>query len=274
MIDLTAIVLTFNEECNIGDCLESLKDLASRIIVVDSFSTDKTQEICKNFGVDFFQHEFVNQAQQFEYALKNFNISTKWVIRLDADERLTLKSKNEIESLCSLHNNDDVNGLVLRFKLFFLGKYLKHGGTYPVRKMVVFKYGFAEIERKNMDEHIVLLSGKSVECKEDCLHHDCKTIFDWIEKHNKYSNREVSDFFSNKQTQLDLLDTKAKRKNKIKNNFYYKLPPGFRAWAYYIFRYYFRFGFLDGKPGKYYAFLQAYWYRYLVDIKLFERRIK
>lgn len=273
MCDLTAIVLTYNEENNLPECLKSLSGLAQRIIVIDSFSTDSTKEIALSFGADFYQHTFVNQAQQFDYALKNIEIKTKWIIRLDADERLTEKSRKEIENLCSIHENDDVNGLVLRFKLFFLGKYLKHGGAYPVRKMVVFKNGFAEIEQKNMDEHIVLLSGKSIVCKEDCLHHDCKSITDWVEKHNKYADRELMDFLSNTKINHKQLDSNAKSKNRIKNNFYYKMPLGFRAWLYYIFRFYFKFGFLDGRPGKYYAFLQAYWYRFLVDIKIYENRI-
>lgn len=274
MIDLTAIVLTYNEENNLPECLNSLKDLVRRIIVVDSFSTDKTKDIALSFGADFYQHEFVNQAQQFDYALKNIEITTKWIIRLDADERLTEESRKEIEEQCCLHENDDVNGLVLRFKLFFLGKYLKHGGTYPVKKMVVFKKGFAEIEQKNMDEHIVLLSGKSTICKKDCLHHDCKSITDWVAKHNKYADRESIDYLSNRSADHARLDSTAKNKNKIKSNFYYKLPLGFRAWIYYIYRFYFRLGFLDGRPGKYYAFLQAYWYRFLVDIKIYENKIK
>lgn len=274
MIDLTAIVLTYNEENNLPECLNSLKKLVRRIIVVDSFSTDKTKDIALFFGADFYQHEFVNQAKQFDYALKNIEITTKWIIRLDADERLTEESKKEIEELCLLHENDDVNGLVLRFKFFFLGKYLKHGGAYPVHKLVVFKKGFAEIEQKNMDEHIVLLSGKSVVCKKDCLHHDSKSITDWVTKHNKYSDRELIDYLSNRSADHTKLDYTAKKKNKIKNQVYYKLPLGFRAWIYYLYRFYFRLGFLDGRPGKYYAFLQAYWYRFLVDIKIYESKIK
>lgn len=273
MIDITAIVLTYNEENNLYDCLKSMEGLVKRIVVVDSFSTDRTKEIALSFGADFYQHEFVNQAQQFDYALKNIKTSTKWIIRLDADERLTKDSKKEIEELCCLHENDDVNGLVLRFKLFFLGKYLKHGGTYPVKKMVVFKNGCAEIEQKNMDEHIVLLSGRSVVCKKDCLHHDCKSITDWVAKHNKYADRELLDYLSNDTKNHDQLDSTARKKNKIKHGFYYKLPLGIRAWLYYIFRFYFKLGFLDGRPGRYYAFLQAYWYRFLVDIKIYENKI-
>ena len=138
MLSLTAIILTLNEENNIEECINSIKLIASRIVVVDSYSTDGTESICKRLGVDFYQHEFVNHAKQFDYALKNTNINTKWVIRIDADERLTPESANEILELCNQHQNDEVNGLVLRFKYFFLGKFLKHGGVYPFLKLSVF----------------------------------------------------------------------------------------------------------------------------------------
>ena len=271
--DITAIVLTYNEEKNISDCLESLRPLVKRIIVVDSFSTDGTKAICHSFGAEFYEHVFETHSKQFEYGLSNFNIKTKWVIRLDADERLTEESRNELELLCKQHSDDDVNGIVLRFKLFFLGKYLKHGGVYPVKKMQVFKYGTAHIEMKEMDEHIVLDKGTSIDCKQDCLHHDCKSIFDWVEKHNKYSTKEANDYLSNNIGNINLLDHNAKKKAKNKRLFY-KLKPGWRARIYHLYRYIFKGGFLDGKQGKYYAFLQAYWYRYLVDIKIYEAKEK
>lgn len=272
MIDLTAIVLTYNEELNLEECLSSISKLASRIVVVDSFSTDNTKVIADKYGADFYKHPFENYAKQFDYALKNTNITTKWVLRIDADERLTKESSAEIEKLCLEHENDDVNGLVLRFKYYFLGKYLKHGGCYPFLKLCVFKKEKGYIEQKNMDEHIVLSEGKSIFCKEDCLHHDFKSVSLWIEKHNKYASREMLDYFDfyRKKRDYSNLDKKSASKNKSKANLYYKLPMGFRAKLYFIYRYYLKLGFLDGKPGKFYAFLHAYWYRYLVDIKIYE----
>ena len=124
-----------------------------------------------------------------------------------------------------------------------------------------------------MDEHIVLFEGRSVEAKEDCEHHDYKDLTYFIDKHNWYASREVKDYIQNTVTGQESgkeLNRKAGIKRFIKFRIYYKLPMGVRAHLYYIYRYYIKLGFLDGKEGKIYAFLQAYWYRYLVDAKIYE----
>ena len=273
MTDLTAIILTKNEELNIANCILSIKDLAKRILVIDSFSTDKTVEIAESLGVEVHQHEFVNYSKQFLYGLNSFDIDTTWVLRIDADERLTDASRTEIEQLCEEHMKTDVNGIILRFEVTFLGKKLRHGGIYPFRKLLVFKYGIGTIEDRNMDEHIVLSQGRTVEVKYDSEHHDYKDLTYWTNKHNWYASREVLDYIQNTKTHQESgkeLNAKAGIKRFIKFHFYYKLPMGMRAHLYYIYRYYFKLGFLDGKEGKIYAFLQAYWYRYLVDAKIYE----
>ncbi|MGH2097443.1 glycosyltransferase family 2 protein [Aerococcus urinaeequi] len=273
MADLTTIILTYNEEKNIEACIESVKSISKRIIVLDSYSTDKTIEIAKSLGAEIYSRRFVSQANQFRYALDNFQITTKWVMKFDADERLTTESSNEIEDICNNNMETDINGIVLRFEVNFLGKKLRHGGIYPFRKLVVFKNGLGKIENKKMDEHIVIKEGKSVEAKLDSLHEDYKDLTTWIDKHNKYSSREVLDYSEQQITNSDseLLDNKAKMKRFLKYKLYYKLPMGLRARLYYYYRYYLLLGFLDGKEGQIFAFLQAYWYRYLVDAKIFEK---
>lgn len=275
MADLTTIILTYNEEKNIQACIESVKSISKRIIVLDSYSNDKTMEIAKKMGADTYSRKFVSQSDQFRYALDNLQISTKWVMKFDADERLTIESSKEIDDICNNNMETDINGIVLRFEVNFLGKKLKHGGIYPFRKLVVFKNGQGKIENKKMDEHIVIKEGKSVEAKFDSLHEDYKDLTTWIDKHNKYSSREVLDYSEQQITNSDsvLLDNKAKIKRFLKYKLYYKLPMGLRARLYYYYRYYLLLGFLDGKEGQIFAFLQAYWYRYLVDAKMYEKRI-
>lgn len=273
MADLTAIILTKNEEKNIEECIRSIKGLAERIVVIDSFSTDLTTEIARGLGAEVYEHTFENYAKQFLYGMEIARITTKWVLRIDADERLTPTGAEELENLCRQNGDTDVNGIILRFKVNFMGKDLYHGGIYPFRKLLVFKYGKGSIEKRNMDEHIILFEGKSIEMREDCVHHDYKDLTRWIEKHNWYASREVMDYYQFKEDMADgeKLDKKAKWKRKIKFKVYYKLPMGFRAHLYYWYRYYVKRGFLDGKEGKIYAFMQAYWYRYLVDAKIYER---
>lgn len=275
MVDLTAIILTKNEEKNIYECIASIKNLAKRIIVVDSGSTDHTVDIARAEGAQIYEHEFINYSKQFSYALKQ-NIETKWVLRIDADERITEKAAEEIERLCIENENTNVNGLIIRLEVVFMGKRLRHGGIYPIRVLRIFKYGIGNIEEREMDEHIVLTEGKTLEIKQDCIHHDFKNLTYWINKHNLYSEREAADYFRQKETYTKIpnLNKSARIKRFIKFNLYYKLPIGVRAHLYYCYRYYIKLGFLDGREGKIFAFLQAYWYRFLVDAKIYEKQIQ
>lgn len=268
--DITAIILTKNEELNIVDCIKSIITVVKRIIVIDSYSTDMTVSLAKEYGAEVYQHPFETHAKQYKYGVETANIKTKWILRIDADERLTLKSSQELEDICNSNIDTDINGIVVRFKKNFLGKDLYHGGVYPWKKLICYKTGKGDIENRAMDEHIVIHEGKVVELKNDSLHFDFKSIEAWISKHNWYSSRETADYFENldktkEKKELDL-------KTWFKMNCYYKLPMGFRAHCYYIYRYYLKMGFLDGKEGKIYAFLQAYWYRYLVDAKIYESK--
>ena len=270
MADLTTIILTYNEEKNIANAINSVKKLAKRIVVVDSFSTDKTIEIAKSLGAEIIEHEFENQAKQFIYAINHLEIDTQWIMRLDADEIISKKASKEIEEICFFNKDTDINGIVVRFEVNFLGKKLRHGGIYPFRKMIIYKKDKGYMEDRAMDEHIVLNEGKSIELKHDSYHRDYKDLNAWIDKHNKYSSREVEDYYLNNNQESKQLNKSAKIKRFIKFKIYYKLPLGTRAHLYYLYRYYFKFGFLDGKEGKIFAFMQAYWYRFLVDAKIFE----
>ncbi len=275
MSDITTIILTYNEEKNIEKCINSVKNISNKIIVVDSFSTDKTIDIANNLGAEVVCHEFINQAQQFNWVVDNIDINTQWIMRIDADEQLTDEASLEIEKLTTEHKNTNVNGLVLQFEVMFLGKKIKHGGVYPKKDLRIFKKGLFKTEQKNMDERSYLLSGKEVVVKSICKHNDYKDLTAWIDKHNKYSNREMLDYFDlkNNENSYKHLTKRARFKRFIKNKIYYKLSMFLRAKLYYIYRYYFKLGFLDGKEGKFFCFLQAYWYRVLVDAKIYEYKI-
>ena len=266
--DITAIILTKNEEINIEECIDSIKNVVKRVIVIDSFSSDNTVELAKKAGAEVYQHCFENYSKQYTYGVEVSKIETVWVLRIDADERLTKEAASELKKICNENMLTDVNGIVLRFKKNFLGKDLYHGGVYPWRKMNCYKTQYGSIEMRAMDEHIILAEGRSIEMKNDCLHLEFKNLEYFVRKHNWYSSRETVDYFENieqekKREEVDV-------KTWMKMNIYYKMPMGIRVWIYYIWRYYILGGFLDGKEGKIYAFLQAYWYRYLVDAKIYE----
>ena len=273
MADLTAIILACNEEKNIERCINSLKGLAKRVVVIDSGSIDNTVSKAEQLGAEVFYHPWENYSKQYIWGEKSAKITTKWTFRIDADESLTEESAEEIERLCNENENTDINGLVVRFKVTFIGKELKHGGIYPFKKLLVYKTGIGYMEERNMDEHIILKYGKSIDVQSDSLHFDYKDLTFWIDKHNKYSSREVLDYFASLQSENDTtgMSKGAKLKRFVKFNVYYKLPLGTRAHLYYLYRYYWKRGFLDGKEGKMFAFLQAYWYRFLVDAKIYEQ---
>lgn len=266
MADITAIILTRNEKDFIEECILSIKDVVKRIVVVDSFSEDNTCELAKNLGAEVYQHEFYNYSKQYKYAVNIANVKTKWILRIDADERLTEESAEELNKLCNENENTDVSGIVLRFYNMFLNKPMYHGGMYPWKKLSVYKTGLGDIEDRNMDEHIILSSGKTIEAKIDSKHLAFRGLTFFTNKCNWYSTREAMDYFDNISTD----STNSSLKTILKMKVYYKLPLGFRSWLYYAYRYYIRLGFLDGKEGKIFAFLHAYWYRFLVDAKIYE----
>ena len=272
MADLTTIILTYNEEKNIANAINSVKEISKRIVVVDSYSNDKTVEIAKSLGAEIYQNKWINYSKQFQFALTHTNINTQWIFRLDADEIISSDAAIEIDRICKKNSETEINGIVVRFEVSFLGKSLKHGGIYPFKKLLVFKKDKGYIEDRSMDEHIILTEGKSVELKNDSFHRDYKDLSSWIDKHNKYSSREVEDYFNSNNKGSNQLNKSAKIKRFVKMNIYYKLPLGTRAHLYFLYRYYFKLGFLDGKEGKIFAFMQAYWYRFLVDAKIYERK--
>ena len=268
MADITAIILTRNEEDYILDCIRSIEKIVKRIFIVDSFSEDNTVEIARKAGAEVVQHEFFNYSKQYKYAVKTAKVKTKWILRIDADERLSKKSAAELERLCNENMETDVTGIVLRFCNIFLGKEMKHGGMYPWKKLSVYKTGIGDIEDRNMDEHIILRSGKTIEAKEDGRHLAFRGLTFFTNKCNWYSTREARDYFEDNDANKNNLNTKTW----IKMHIYYKLPIGSRAWLYYFYRYYVKLGFLDGKEGRIFHFLHAYWYRFLVDAKIFEHK--
>lgn len=270
--NLSVIILTKNEEVNLESCIKSLGNIAKRVIVVDSFSTDNTVKIAKSLGADVYQHEFENYGKQFQWAIDNTDINTKWIFRFDADERLTDKSRDELKQLCIENENTDINGIIFTLEVTFLGKKLKHGGTYPFKKLCIFKKEYAYMEEREMDEQIILKSGQCIEMKNISEHNDFKDLSYWIHKHNWYSTRAAKDYFDHIIDGDDYsnLDFTCKIRRMIKYKVYYKLPMRIRCWMYFMYRYWIKLGFLDGKEGFLYAFLQAYWYRMLVDAKIYE----
>ncbi len=273
MPDITAIVLTKNEEKNLPDCLRSLEGFASRVLVVDSESTDATVQIARDAGADVLVHPFETHARQFNWALDNGDIKTAWCLRLDADERLTPALRDELAALMAEHAGDDVNGIVMTAWLYFMGRRLSHVKNMK-RKLMVFKTGLARSEDRNIDEHTVLLSGRTVETKERFLHYDYKDMNHYIAKLNWYAGREVRDYFAHLQGAGEDVTLEAVNQGMRKRKFglYYRLPMFLRCKLLFLYKYILRGGFLDGREGFLYHYMYHCWYRTLVDAKIMEHQ--
>jgi len=265
MADITVIILTKNEEKNILACITSAKQVAERILVVDSGSNDNTVELAKANGAEIFFREWQGHAAQFNWALDHCDIKTTWVFRLDADERISEELAKEIRIKLTNNSSKKVNGYQMRWRVYFMGKWIRHGGTHKPYFLRLFRYGKGRVEDKLMDEHIVI-DGKIENLTGDLIHYDYKGLDAWLNKHIWYSDLELRMY----DTQRNMIG--GNKVQKKKRGFYYRLPMFIRARLYYWYRYYVQLGFLDGKPGKIFIYLQAYWYRFVVDAKICERK--
>lgn len=281
--ELSVVLLTFNEEIHIERCLKSLLPIAKNIFVVDSYSTDRTVEMAESLGAKVFQNEWVNYAQQFQWGLDNCPIDTKWVMRMDADEYLEADLQAELGNVKCLSTLDDsIDGIYIRRKYFFLGKWIKKGAVYPLNLLRIWKHKRGRIEQRWMDEHIVLTSGGSTTQLLGHIVDDNKNNTKWwTDKHNKYADREMIDILDQKYCLLpsdDMLmdhkrNSQAKLKRLLKEKVYNKLPIFCRPLFYFLYRYFIRLGFLDGARGFAYHFMQGYWYRSLVDLRVLEAEL-
>jgi len=275
MDKLSVIILTYNEEKHIARCINSLKPIAKNIFIVDSFSSDKTVEIAKSLGAKVYQNEWKNHAIQFQWGLDNCPIDTTWVMKMDADEYILPELAKEInEKLPAL--NKDITGIYIKRRVYFMDRWIKHGSYYPIWLLRIWRYEYGRMEQRWMDEHIKLLEGNTINFKYDLVDENLNNLTWWINKHNGYASREAIDilniiynFLEYDEVEARFFGTQEQRKRWLKYR-YAKLPLFSRPFIYFIYRYFFKLGVLDKKEGLIWHFLQGFWYRFLVDAKIYE----
>lgn len=274
---IAVIILTYNETLHLPRALEHIVGFAQEIFVVDSFSTDGTVDLARAHGAHVLQHPFQNYAKQFEWALENAPITAEWVMRLDADEVVEADLAAEIVAkLPQLPS--DVTGVNLNRKTIFQGKFIRHGGRYPLTLLRIWRRGKAHIEDRWMDEHMVLAEGRSVTFSGGFADHNLQDLTFFTDKHNRYASREALDVL-NKRLHLfeppcaltrESTARQARIKRLVKESVYNRIPFELSAFAYFLYRYILQLGFLDGRQGLVYHVLQGFWYRFLVGAKVRE----
>ncbi len=272
---VVAIILTLNEAQHLPRCLASLKGVVDQVLVADCFSTDGTLGIAQEHGAQVLQRAWVNYASQFNWALTQVDKDTDWVLRIDADEYITPELAAEIRARLPSVGHE-VDGIFCDRRMTFLGQLIRHGGVFPVRVLRLVRLGRGECENRWMDEHIKV-AGPTLDFNGELIDDNLNSLTWWTDKHNKYASREAVDllnleygFMPHDSVAQLRGGSQAGLKRWLKERVYARLPGGFRAFVYFVYRYVIRLGFLDGQAGTAFHFLQGFWYRYLVDAKVAE----
>jgi glycosyltransferase involved in cell wall biosynthesis len=278
MADFTFLILTFNEEKHLPRLLLSIRELEAETFVLDSGSIDQTENICREFNIPVKYHKFHNHPTQWDHALHVFQIQTPWVIGLDADQVVTPEL---LQQLKCFKDGDylGIDGIYFNRKNYFKGKWIKYGGYYPFYLLKMFRHsvGYSDLN-ENMD-HKFIVPGKTIVWKHGHLIEENlkeNEISFWIQKHNTYSDllgEEEKDRNEHKRIQVTrpkFWGSPDQRKAWLKR-LWWKLPRYIRPFLYFTYRMTFQLGFLDGKTGILFHFLQGFWFRLIVDVKIEER---
>ncbi len=279
-LELSVIVLTYNEERNLPDCLKSVKGWTKEIFVVDSGSDDRTLEIAKKFGAAVFRHRFETHAKQWDWALASLPISTQWILAIDADQLVSPQLASEIKNLLVCASQlQQVHGAFIRRRQVFRNRWIRHGGYYPKYLLKLFRRDKVRIDYNDLVDHHFYVDGPLVKLKHDLIESNRKEddISFWVEKHNRYAAlfaQEEYDWRNHSNFGLlkhRLFGNPDERTLWLKS-VWYRLPLYVRPALYFFYRYFLRLGFLDGKQGFIFHFLHSFWFRLLVDINLDELR--
>lgn len=265
--DFSILVLTYNEERNLAECLRSLA-LCRDIVVLDSFSSDGTQRIAKEHNVRFYQRKFDNFASQRSYGLNEIHFDNRWVLFVDADERATPELLHEISQ--QLSESDDETCLFrLRRKDFFMGRWIKRSSGYPTWFGRLVRRGCVRVEREVNEEYVT--DGKVGFLFHHLEHYPfAKGLSHWLDKHNRYSSMEAGLLYGQGINRVGLASyfhrDPAERRRAIKN-LVYRMP--FRPILMFVALYVLRGGMLDGRAGLTFCLLRSY-YEFMIDSKVRE----
>jgi glycosyltransferase involved in cell wall biosynthesis len=273
--DLGILIISFNEEIHLRRCIENARKLSDQIFVVDSFSSDKSIEILEELEVAYLKYPFTTHAKQINIGIEQFPFEAKWLLRLDCDELLSDDLIKEIKAKIEVSEENSYNGFFIQRKVNFLQGILHHGMINPIWLLRLWKRADGKCNDLWMDEKIELANPQTARLNGLLYDHNLNDLTWWIQKHNHYATREAYEILRQKY-HLHTPQVTATQDRRVvqSKKLYNQFPIFVRPFVLFIYAYFIKLGFLDGKRGLIWNFLQVFWYRFLVDVKVFEFEIK
>jgi glycosyltransferase involved in cell wall biosynthesis len=278
-VGLAVVVLTFNEERNIEACLSSVAGWVSQIFVVDSGSTDATLQIAASFGAEVVSHTFESHARQWRWALSTLPLTAEWVLALDADQSVNGELKDAIAlALTRWSGPQSPVGAYVNRRQIFRGRWIRHGGYYPKYLLKLFRRDAVSVDEADRVDHHFTVVGPTAILPGDLIEDNRNeaAIAVWIAKHNRYAVLQAREELARAEpgggARRGRVFGSPDERTLWRKWLWNRCPPFIRPWAYFLYRYLLRLGFLDGKEGFVFHFMQALWYRLLVDINRDEQQ--
>ena len=257
-----------------------MSSLAGEIFVVDSGSSDRTVDVARRHGAEVITHAFETHARQWNWALRSLPFSREWTLCLDADHRVTVELADEMARLFSDGVSlSGVDGFYVKRRQVFRGKWIKHGGYYPKYMLKLVRHQQSWCDETELIDFRLYVKGSTQSLRHDVIEANEKEadISFWIAKHNRFASLQAKEEARRARDRTpwavtpSLFGTPDQRVLWLKDR-WYRMPLYVRPFIYFFYRYILRLGFLDGKEGFVFHFLQAFWYRLLVDINLDDLR--
>ncbi|MBI4394428.1 MAG: glycosyltransferase family 2 protein [Euryarchaeota archaeon] len=271
---LGVIVLTQDEERLLPACLHSLEGLECDVFVVDSGSRDSTVALAEKAGASVVSHPFENYAAQRNWAQDNVALENPWLLHLDADERLTPQLVEEINSILEKPRAETAAYLLCK-RTIFMGRWIRHGGHYPSFHLRLYKRGAGRCEDRGYDQHFVV-DGDVGRLKNDYVDVLTSDIDRFVARHLRWATLEADEYRARadqpRTVQARASGTPVERKRWLRSRLYDRAPLFLRAFLYWFYRYFLRLGFVDGREGLIFHFMQGLWFRFMVDVKIWQSR--
>jgi glycosyltransferase involved in cell wall biosynthesis len=278
MIPITVIIATRNEEVNIEKCLKSIFQFVDQIFIIDSESDDQTVSISRKYTNNIFNLTYEHGRiipWIFQWGLDNLPIRNDWILILESDQEVSQELKKELEALLSRRNIQE-NGFYILRKQMFRGKFIRFGGYGSKYLLKLFRRNAGELDPVEQDTR-VYVKGIVGKLRYPLIENNLKEvdILFYLQKHLRYAQAFADEEFKRRTQKMrfkqkpTFFGTPDQRVLWLKS-FYYHLPLYIRPALYFIYRYFIRLGFLDGKIGFIFHFLQAFWFRFIVDIRIEE----